>query len=105
MMELYDNKEYKKALEKIEIIMETHPDHPESGAFKALVLNGLNKGAEAFDLIKKVLFKNFGNFTCWHVYGMLNRSNKNFDDARKAFVNALKYDENNINVLRDLATL
>jgi tetratricopeptide (TPR) repeat protein len=46
-----------------------------------------------------------GNFTVWHVYGMLNRSNKKFDDARKAFLNALRQDETNINVLRDLAIL
>lgn len=74
-------------------------------AFKALILNNLKRGVEAFALIKTVLFKNLGNFTCWHVYGMLNRSNKKFDDARKAFLNALKQDETNINVLRDLAIL
>ena len=90
MLELYDQKEFKKALDKAEIVLEKHPEHAEALAFKALILNNLKRGEEAFDQIKKVLFKNFGNFTCWHVYGMLNRSNKKFDDARKAFLNALK---------------
>jgi len=39
------------------------------------------------------------------VYGMLNRSNKKFEDARKAFLNAIKQDRTNINVWRDLAIL
>jgi tetratricopeptide (TPR) repeat protein len=90
MLEYYDAKEFKKALEKSDSILEKFVDHTETQAFKALILNGLKRGNEAFDLIKKVLFKNLGNFTCWHVYGMLNRSNKRFDDARKAFLNALK---------------
>ena len=48
----------------------------ETLAMKALNLNALKKKQEAFELIKKALFKNLGNFTCWHVYGILHRSNK-----------------------------
>jgi len=105
MLELYDGKEHKKALKNADIILEKHPDHPETTAFKALIMNGLKKKAEAYELIKKALFKNMANFTCWHVYGILNRSNKKFDDARKAYLNALKSDETNQNVLRDLSLL
>jgi len=43
---------------------------------KALNMNALKKKVEAFELIKKALFKNLSNFTCWHVYGILHRSNK-----------------------------
>jgi N-alpha-acetyltransferase 15/16, NatA auxiliary subunit len=45
------------------------------------------------------------NFTCWHVYGILHRGNKNYDEARKAYLNALKHDPSNQNVLRDLGQL
>jgi len=45
----------------------------ESISFKALILNGMKKKKEAFDLIKQALFKNLSNFTCWHVYGILNK--------------------------------
>jgi peptide alpha-N-acetyltransferase len=72
---------------------------------RALNLNAMKKRAEAFEYIKKALFKNLGNFTCWHVYGILHRSNKNYDEARKAYLNALKYDPANQNVLRDLGQL
>lgn len=81
------------------------PDHPETQAMKALLLNALKKKKEAYEWIKKALFKNFTNFTCWHVYGILQRSNKDYDGARKAYLNALKHDVNNMNVLRDLGQL
>ena len=69
-------------------ILEKHPDHPgnyqnndlksliESLAMKALNMNALKRKTEAFEFIKKALFKNLSNFTCWHVYGILHRSNK-----------------------------
>ena len=62
---------------------------------QALTLNAMKRRAEAFELIKKALFKNLNNFTCWHVYGILHKSHKNYDEARKAYVNALKYDKEN----------
>jgi len=92
-------------LKNADNILEKHANHPETIAFKALILNSLKRKAEAYDLIKTALFKNMANFTCWHVYGILNRSNKKFDDARKAYLNALKSDETNQNVLRDLSLL
>jgi Tfp pilus assembly protein PilF len=77
----------------------------ETLAMKALSMNALKKRTEALDFIKKALFKNMSNFTCWHVYGIIHRSNKNNDDARKAYLNALKSDPANQNVLRDLGQL
>ena len=55
----------------------------------------MKKKKEAFDLIKQAIFKNMNNFTCWHVYGILNRANKNYDDSRRAYLNALKSDPTN----------
>jgi len=38
---------------------------------RALLLSGLGRSAEAHAVIKKILFKNLTNYTCWHVYGMI----------------------------------
>ena len=84
----------------------------ETLAMKALIMNSQKKKTEAFTYIKQALFKNLSNFTCWHVYGILHKSNKydskiikacfclhyicrNTDEARKAYLNALKYDAEN----------
>ena len=105
MLELYDAKEFPKALKLADQIQEKYPTHAETLSFKSLILNSLKRKAEATKLIEAALFKNMGNFTVWHVYGILNRANKNYDMARKAYLNALKQDTSNSNVLRDLATL
>jgi hypothetical protein len=36
----------------------------------------LKRSKEATEGIKKVLFKNLTNFTCWHVYGLIMRQQK-----------------------------
>jgi hypothetical protein len=46
---------------------------------RALFMHALKREKEAFMCIKMVLMKNMANFTVWHVYGMLNRSSKDYD--------------------------
>lgn len=42
---------------------------------------------------------------CWHVYGLLYRSDREYREAIKCYRNALKIDPNNIEILRDLSLL
>lgn len=72
---------------------------------KALILSGLGRNQEANDQIKKTLFKNLTNFTCWHVFGIINRKAKDYDQARKAYLNAHKYNPENDSVLKDLSQI
>ena len=51
-------------------------------AFKALIFNGLKKKTEAMEIIKGALAKNMVNFTCWHVQGILYKSQKNYKAAK-----------------------
>lgn len=41
----------------------------------------------------------------WHVYGLLQRSDKKYDEAIKCYRNALKWDKDNLHILRDLSLL
>jgi|TARA_B110000305_G_C19163024_1_gene503514 hypothetical protein len=64
---------------KIQSIFKIKRDHflfIETTAMKALILNGMKKKAEAYAMIQKALFSNMSNFSCWHVYGLLNKSHK-----------------------------
>lgn len=50
----------------------------------------------------------FLNSACnpgWHVYGLLQRSDKKYDEAIKCYRNALKWDKDNLQILRDLSLL
>ena len=59
---------------------------------KGLTLNGLGKKDEAYDLVKKGLTKDLKSHVCWHVYGLLQRAHKKYDEAIKCYRNALKWD-------------
>jgi len=47
----------------------------ETLAFRALILQGMQKEDEALAGMKEILknFKNFKNYTVWHIYGMINK--------------------------------
>lgn len=72
---------------------------------KGLTLNGLGKKDEAYDLVKKGLTKDLRSHVCWHVYGLLQRAHKKYDEAIKCYRNALKWDKENLHILRDLSML
>ena len=42
---------------------------------------------------------------CWHVFGLLYRSDREYREAIKCYRNALKIDPDNIEILRDLSLL
>jgi tetratricopeptide (TPR) repeat protein len=74
-------------------------------AMKALILNSMGKQEEAFALAKAALQSDMKSHVCWHVYGLLYRSDKNFEEAIKAYKFALRLDPDSKQILRDLALL
>ena len=72
---------------------------------QALLLNSLGQGEEAFALAKVALRNDMKSHVCWHVYGLLWRSVKNFDEAIKAYRFALRLEPTSAQILRDLALL
>jgi tetratricopeptide (TPR) repeat protein len=72
---------------------------------KALILNSQAKTDEAFDLAKLALKNAMKSNVCWHVYGLLYRSVKNYDEAIKAYKFALRLDPDSRQIQRDLALL
>lgn len=42
---------------------------------------------------------------CWHVYGLLYRSDRDYNEAIKAYKQALRIDSDNLQILRDLSML
>ena len=48
---------------------------------KGLILSAMNKREEALELARKGLSKNFRSGTCWHVYGLVLRAEKKYEEA------------------------
>ncbi|KAJ4296687.1 hypothetical protein N0V90_006735 [Kalmusia sp. IMI 367209] len=101
----YEAKQYKKGLKAADQILKKVPNHGDTQAMKALVLNSQGHSEEAFALGKVALKNDMKSNICWHVYGLLWRSQKNYEEAIKAYKMALRLAPESQNILRDLAHL
>lgn len=72
---------------------------------KALIMNSQGKTEEAFALGKVALQCDMKSHVCWHVYGLLYRAAKNFEEAIKAYKFALRLEPDSSQIQRDLALL
>lgn len=103
----YEMKQYKNGLKLAKQIL-TNPKYTEHGetlAMKGLTLNCLGRKEEAYEHVRRGLRNDLGSHVCWHVYGLLQRSDKKYDEAIKCYRNALRCEKDNIQILRDLSLL
>ncbi|EXJ82116.1 hypothetical protein A1O1_08185 [Capronia coronata CBS 617.96] len=101
----FENKQYKKGLKAAEQILRKNPNHADTQAMKALILGSQGHTDEAFALAKIALNNNMKSHVCWHVYGLLYRSEKNYEEAIKAYKFALRLEPDSAPIQRDLAHL
>jgi peptide alpha-N-acetyltransferase len=72
---------------------------------KALIMSNLGQLEEAFVLAKTALKNDMKSHVCWHVFGLLYRAEKNYEEAIKAYRFALKLEPDSQPIQRDLALL
>jgi N-alpha-acetyltransferase 15/16, NatA auxiliary subunit len=101
----YEDKQYKRGLKAAEQILKKSPKHGDTMAMKALIINQQGKTEEAFALGKEALTADMKSHICWHVYGLLYRHQKNFEEAIKAYKFALRLEPESHQIQRDLAFL
>ena len=105
IVKFYETKQYKKGLKAADQILKKFPSHGETLSMKGLTLNCLERKTEAYDFVKKGLMNDLKSHVCWHVYGLLYRSDHEYREAIKCYMNALRLDKENIQILRDLSLL
>eukprot|EP01147_Barroeca_monosierra_P002928 gene2927-8175_t len=103
MLRNYESKQYKTGLKCARSILTSHPNHGETIALKALILNAMDKHSEAYELAREALRYDVQSGLCWHVLGILYRHVNNFDQCLRCFIQASKIEPNNQTILRDLA--
>ena len=86
-------------------MLRKNPNHADTQAMKALIISNQGQQKEAFALAKMALNNNMKSHVCWHVYGLLYRAEKNFDESIKAYKFALRLDPESAPIQRDLAHL
>lgn len=80
-------------------------NHGETLSMKGLILSSLGKKDEALEHAKLGLKYNIKSHVCWNVFGLLQKNEKKYEEALKCYKNALKFDKENLQVLRDLSSL
>ena len=101
----YERKEYKRGLKLADEILKRFPNHGETQAMKGLVHNCLSNKEQAYEWVKLGLKNDIRSHVCWHVYGLIYRSDSNYKEASKCYLNALRINPSNSNILRDLSWL
>ena len=94
-----------KGLKAADQILRKVPNHGDTQAMKALIINSQGNSEEAFALAKIALKNDMASHICWHVYGLLWRYIKNFEEAIKAYRFALKLEPESQQIQKDLALL
>lgn len=77
----------------------------EAMAMKGLFQSNLGRKEEGLELVRQALKLNLKSHVCWHVYGLLYRADRNYEEALKCFRNALRFHPDNSQIMRDLAVL
>ncbi|CAB4067204.1 NAA15_16 [Lepeophtheirus salmonis] len=93
ILKCYEQKQYKNGLKFSKQILSNpkFAEHGETMAMKGLTLNCLGRKEEAYDYVRRGLRNDVKSHVCWHVYGLLQRSDKKYEEAIKCYRNALKY--------------
>ncbi|EFJ53230.1 hypothetical protein VOLCADRAFT_55571 [Volvox carteri f. nagariensis] len=111
VLRYHESKQYKKAIKTADQILKKFAEHGETLAMKGLCLRNLapdsekEKKEEAYELVRKGVKCDLKSHVCWHVYGLLYRQDREYKEAIKCYLNALRIDKENIQILRDLALL
>jgi tetratricopeptide (TPR) repeat protein len=104
-VKLYEQKQHKNSLRCIKQILQNPnlSEHGETLAMKALILDVTGHHDEAVELSRTAVKNDVKSHVCWHIFGMVMRSDRKYGEAVKALKMALHLSPDNPQILRDLA--
>jgi peptide alpha-N-acetyltransferase len=60
---------------------------------KGLVVTHMGRREEGIDLVKKGIKLDLTSHICWHVFGLIQKGDRNYDEALKSYTQALRFDK------------
>ncbi|KAJ3878416.1 NMDA receptor-regulated protein 1-domain-containing protein [Lentinula edodes] len=105
LLSLYEAKQLKKGLKAADQILKKYPEHGETLCMKGLVLVHMGRREEGIELVRKGIRMDLTSHIVWHVFGLIQKGEKKYEDALKSYTQALRFDKENMNLLRDVAQL
>lgn len=108
----YETRQLKKGVKTADQILKKFPDnggtsalshsdavhsnlqlHKETLCMKGLILTHMGKREEGIDLVKKGIRLDLTSHIVWHVFGLIQKGEKNYEEALKSYTQALKFDK------------
>ncbi|KAI0711428.1 NMDA receptor-regulated protein 1a [Earliella scabrosa] len=105
LLHYYEDRQLKKGLKTADTILKKFPNHGETQCMKGLILTHLGRREEGLELVKQGVRLDLTSHICWHVFGLIQKGQKNYEEALKSYTQALRFDKENANILRDAAHL
>ncbi|CAK5272671.1 unnamed protein product [Mycena citricolor] len=93
LLSLYETRQLKKGLKTADQILKKFPEHGETTCMKGLIITHMGRREEGLDLVKKGVRLDLTSHICWHVYGLIHKGEKNYEEALKCYTQALKFDK------------
>ena len=60
---------------------------------KGLILTHMGKREEGIELVKKGVRLDLTSHIVWHVFGLIQKGEKNYEEALKSYTQALRFDK------------
>ena len=60
---------------------------------KGLLLTHMGKREEGLELVKKGILLDLTSHIVWHVYGLIQKGQKDYEGALKSYTQALRYEK------------
>lgn len=95
VQKFYEEKQYKKGLKDADKILRSPKfcEHGETLAMKGLILSCMDRKDEGYEYARRGLRNNLRSHVCWHVFGLMHRSDRNYPEAIKSYLQALRIDK------------
>jgi len=122
LLTLYETRQLKKGLKTADLVLKKFPEHggrlsliisvaryligkssTETLCMKGLLLTHMGRREEGIDLVKKGMRFDLTSHICWHVFGLIQKGEKNYEEALKSYTQALRFDK--VSNQRDLVWL
>lgn len=65
----------------------------ETLCMKGLILTHMGRREEGIELVKKGMRFDLTSHICWHVFGLIQKGEKNYEEALKSYTQALRFDK------------
>jgi tetratricopeptide (TPR) repeat protein len=60
---------------------------------RGLILTNLNRKEEGLECVKKGVRMDLTSHICWHVFGLVHKADRNYEEALKCYTQALKFEK------------